>query len=138
MRAGRSSGRFVRYQLPAVVWALAIFAGSSLPGKAFPEVGFALVDKAAHVLEFAVLSFLLSRAFTRSSNAPRRGRAWLWAALSGTAWAVSDEVHQFFVPGRLTSSYDLMADTVGVAVGLVTYALLHAKATPTAEQTSED
>jgi len=138
MDAGRLSGRFVRYQLPAVVWAVAIFVGSSVPGKAFPDVGFDPLDKVAHVFEFAVLSFFLLRAFVRSSNAPPRRHAWLWTALCGTAWAVADEIHQVFVPGRVASTYDLMADTIGVTLGLATYAFLHSKTTHAAEETGED
>jgi len=121
-----------------MAWAAAIFIGSSIPGKAFPDPGFGPLDKVAHVLEFAVLSFLLLRAFVRSSNAPPRRHAWLWTALCGIAWAVADEIHQVFVPGRLASSHDLMADTVGVALGLATYALLHSKATGAAQEARED
>ena len=48
------------------------------------------------------------------------GRAGLAVGL-GTLYAVSDEVHQSFVPGRLGSPLDVALDAVGVLVGVVAW-----------------
>ena len=41
------------------------------------------------------------------------------ALAAGIAYAISDEVHQHFVPGRVGSPVDVLIDSVGVAVGVL-------------------
>ena len=86
------SGPRARLWLPVVAWAALIFAFSSVPDLGTGLGGWDLVlRKLAHAAEYAVLGALLVRA---------TGRAGLAFAL-GALYAVSDEVHQSFVPGRL-------------------------------------
>jgi VanZ family protein len=102
-------GSFVRLWLPVVAWAALIFAFSSVPDLGTGLGGWDLVlRKIAHTAEYAVLGALLVRA-TR--------RPWLAVAL-GALYAVSDELHQTFVPGRMGSPIDVAIDTVGVACGV--------------------
>jgi VanZ family protein len=56
-----------------------------------------------------VLGFLLMRA---------TGAEWASLAL-GIAYAISDEAHQHFVPGRLGSPLDVAIDAIGVSVGVL-------------------
>jgi VanZ family protein len=95
---------------PVVAWAGLIFVLSSIPDLGTGLGGWDLVlRKLAHAAEFAVLGFLLLRAIGQE-----------WAALAlGIAYAVSDELHQHFVPGRFGSPFDVMLDAVGVAVGVL-------------------
>jgi VanZ family protein len=95
---------------PVVAWAALIFVLSSIPDLGTGLGGWDLVlRKIAHAGEFAVLGFLLVRAV---------GGQWLPLAL-GVAYAISDETHQHFVPGRLGSPLDVAIDAVGVAVGVL-------------------
>ena len=76
------------------------------------------VRKTAHFFEYAVLGFLLSGGFL----VPERGRKavrrqMLLALLSGAVYAVSDELHQFFVPGRACMWQDVLLDSAGVLTG---------------------
>jgi VanZ family protein len=104
------SGSFARLWLPVVAWAAVIFAFSSVPDLGTGLGGWDLVlRKIAHAAEYAVLGALLVRA---------TGRARLAVAL-GTLYAISDEVHQSFVPGRVGSPLDVALDAVGVVVGVV-------------------
>ena len=41
------------------------------------------------------------------------------ALAAGVAYAVTDEVHQHFVPGRVGSPLDVAIDSVGVAIGVL-------------------
>lgn len=82
-----------------------IFVLSAQPGSA---VGLPPPwDKLAHTLEYALLGFLLSRAFSNP------GAAFVIASLYG----VSDEFHQSFVPGREASIGDWLADSLGAFAG---------------------
>jgi VanZ family protein len=98
--------------LPVFAWALLIFALSSVPSLA---TGLGLWDtilrKIAHGVEFAILGALLVRALER--RVP--------AFLVGVLYAVSDEIHQSFVPGRHASPLDVAIDGVGVLVGVAIY-----------------
>lgn len=96
--------------LPIVAWATLIFAFSSVPDLGTGLGGWDLVlRKIAHAAEFAVLGALLLRALDRAAV----------AFALGALYAVSDELHQVFVPGRMGSPLDVAIDTVGVACGVL-------------------
>jgi hypothetical protein len=104
-----AASRVLSAWLPVVAWAGLIFTLSSIPDLGTGLGGWDLVlRKLAHSAEFAILGILLLRALERPAT----------AFLLGTAYAVSDELHQAFVPGRLGSPLDVLIDTVGVAVGI--------------------
>ena len=104
------SGHLARLWVPVVAWAALIFAFSSVPDLGTGLGGWDLVlRKIAHAAEYAVLGALLLRA---------TGRAGL-AFVLGALYAISDEVHQSLVPGRLGSPLDVALDAVGVVVGIV-------------------
>jgi len=100
---------------PVVVWAAAIFAFSSLPSGAQDLAWWELLlRKLAHVTEYAILAALLCRALRRVAAA---------IVLAGL-YAVTDEVHQTFVDGRLGTPRDVAIDLVGVFVGVVAWGRL--------------
>ena len=104
------SGHVVRLWLPVVLWAALIFAFSSVPDLGTGLGGWDLVlRKIAHAAEYAVLGALLARALGKPGT----------AVLAGVLYAVSDEVHQVFVPGRLASPIDVAIDAVGVVAGVL-------------------
>ena len=88
-----------------------------------------LLRKAGHVGEYAVLAILLRRAFrpAQSAGTPPpendppswHGRADWFAVGLAAAFAVSDELHQAFVPTRGASAADVCLDTVGAALGIL-------------------
>ncbi len=94
----------------AFVWAGGIFLLSSRP--AIPGPSLPLADKAFHAFEFAILTFLLARALSAASSPPAP-RAWTAAILLSFIFAVSDEIHQAFVPGRTCDILDVAADLTG-------------------------
>jgi VanZ family protein len=95
-----------------------------LPGAAPETVLYlhGLLRKLAHVSEFALLAVLLGRALVR----PHRTLAWLaWRVLPMAAgWAILDEWHQTFVPGRVGSVTDVLVDSVGVLLGSALFVVL--------------
>jgi VanZ family protein len=98
---------------PVVAWAGLIFALSSIPSLSTGLGTWDLVlRKIAHVAEYAVLGALLARALPSLA----------WAVALGSLYAVSDEVHQAFVPGRVGGPLDWALDTVGVVAGVFAYA----------------
>ena len=100
----------LRLWAPVVLWAAVIFAFSSVPDLGTGLGTWDLVlRKLAHACEFALLGALLVRAL-------RDERA---AFAAGVAYAISDELHQLFVPGRVGSPLDVAIDSAGIAVGIL-------------------
>jgi VanZ family protein len=91
-----------------------VFFLSSLPGSQLRRLGLsALMWDLAHVPLFAGLAWATLWAI-QGSVRPRV----LWVAAACLAFAVSDELHQMFVPGRFFSWGDLAADSMGIGVGI--------------------
>jgi VanZ family protein len=100
----------------AIVWAGLIFALSSIEGANYPEhPGF--LNYIAHFGEYLIFAVLLTLAI----NAPKKAlwRVALIAVVVASLYAVSDEFHQYFVPGRLCDPIDWATDTAGALVGAV-------------------
>jgi hypothetical protein len=98
---------------PVVVWAGVIFLFSSISNLGTDLGIWDLIGrKLAHALEFALLGALLLRAVGRSAV----------AVALGSVYALTDEVHQAFVAGRVGSPLDWAIDTVGVVLGVLVLA----------------
>ncbi len=111
---------FVRNQLPAIFYMVLIFVMSSIPHVTLPDVGVRWEDKIVHLVEYLALSFLLGRAFYFQKWHPlsieQAARLALWVAVF---YAATDELHQYFVPGRFADVWDWVADSVGAYLGML-------------------
>ncbi len=83
------------------------------------------VRKTAHAAEYAVLGLLFAGSYVDSRKKRIRSIGILW--MLGTAYAVSDELHQLFVPGRSCQVTDMMLDSCGVMLGVLAGQLLWAR-----------
>ena len=112
------------YGGPVLAYAALIFFLSSL--SSFPDAvpSFFGFDKIAHFVEYYFLGCLLYRWFSSTDRYRKRRRALLMTILIGTCYALSDEWHQSFVPGREASPWDALFDAVGVGMGALTYPLI--------------
>lgn len=146
------AGRFLRSPVNAraitvrvallVVWMAAIFAFSAQPGQGSSALSDALaailqrlglgiptelltflLRKAAHAFAYFVLGVLIFRLLQLSTLSR------LSAALGSLAfvlvYAISDELHQVFVPGRSGEVRDVLIDVTAGAVGILLMALMH-------------
>ena len=98
---------------PAIVYSLAIFIFSSLPGHELPHLPFWNFDKIVHFIEFGLFGIFLYRAFRLYR--PFR-RPYLLTLIVGVPYAALDEIHQYFVPGRYCSGLDFAFDIIGLVV----------------------
>ena len=100
------------------LWPLAvaamIFWASSHSRVAMPDLGLANFDKVAHFSIYGLLATLTARL------GRNRRAAWL-ALLAVSAFGVTDEWHQSFVPGRSCEVLDWVADTLGAALAVGCY-----------------
>ena len=89
------------------------------------------VRKAAHMTEYAVLGVLLAGSFDEARGVSASGEAgaagaglfrrMLTAFSIGTLYAVTDELHQTFVPGRSGQVSDVVLDSAGVLLGILVW-----------------
>ena len=105
---------FMRIQLPAILWALIIFTGSSIPAEDFPDLSIFTYDKMFHFVLFGFLCYFLFRALRYQTRFPKLALHALWVAFFMTVlYGVFDELHQALVPGRSPEALDFLADSVG-------------------------
>ncbi len=78
--------------------------------------------KAAHIFLYLVLGVLLYNV-VRYFSVPVR-RAVLLSVAIACLYAVSDEIHQLYIPGRSGEARDVVIDTVASSVGVGGYMLV--------------
>jgi len=106
---------------PRVIWsitimyALLIFYLSSIPITQPQALKIPYITTIEHVIEYAILGFLLLTAF----RSIKRNEVWAVIALA-CLYGVSDEIHQSFTPGRFCDVFDVLADCAGVLIGVFT------------------
>ena len=126
--------------LPAILWMAVIFSGSTdvlstertsriigpllrwlkpdLSEHALKNAQFA-IRKGAHVTEYAVFAVLLWRALRGSVLlAPWNWRQAQIALGLAVLYAITDEIHQALVQSRMGSTWDVLIDACGAALGL--------------------
>ena len=105
---------------PCLVYLILISLVSSIPGSSIPKVAD---DRIEHSLEYfglGVLLLLAAVAFVRDRIRPIHIAA---TAAFGVCYALFDEWHQSFVPGRDSSLKDVGFDTLGVSCALILFYL---------------
>ena len=86
----------------------------------FGEAGHNVFRKFAHFFAYGLLMFLTYHAVYRT----RRKLSPVPPFLLCVLYAVSDEVHQYFVPERACRLFDVFVDTLGCIVGGLCFYLL--------------
>jgi VanZ family protein len=98
--------------VPAILLMVIVFILSSIPAVEMPSFGFwdTLAKKGGHALGYGILA--LSYWFALKWD---RRRVWLAFGLV-VVYALSDEFHQSFVPGRHSSLMDALGFDAGGAL----------------------
>lgn len=123
---------FIRY-IPSVVWMGIIFYLSHQPASESAETSRGLVDfalnivpvptdyeiiihtiirKLAHFIAYTILGILIYFAY-------RGKQAVLFTLIVCLLFAISDEIHQLFIPGRSGEIRDVLIDVSGAVFGLI-------------------
>jgi VanZ family protein len=80
---------------------------------------FPYCDKVYHILEYAVLGFLLLRALSYSKASLAGVDLRLVAFLLAALYGVTDEIHQYFVPTRHLEALDIISNSIGAYLGQI-------------------
>lgn len=120
----------LNFWLPPILWALVIFLFSSQPTTKASGIHWQdfIIKKTAHVTEYFVFTILLFRAFKNSGRTVKN--ALLVSAVLAIVYALTDEFHQSFTPGRDPRLRDIGFDTLGALVATFTVGKYLPKASP--------
>lgn len=110
-----------RLWLPVLLYALFIFL---LSHKSFQNVRTSFSGNFFHPVEFATLGLFLSFVWYRLPGKRDTLRCIVPAFGSGFGYALFDEFHQYFVPGRSPSFLDLALDGLGLSLGCGAFLLV--------------
>lgn len=97
-----------------------------MPGPKDTVLNF-ILKKAAHITEYAILYLLTFKSINHIKTVrqgkelirelPKKTNYWL-PLIFVILYAASDEIHQYFVPGRHARWYDVSFDTLGGLISL--------------------
>ena len=110
---------FAYYWLPAIIWMGIIFYFSSrLNTSVTGEFLFDFIFvKSLHIIEYSILYFLMFRAFYSINNSRLTiNNKLLLPIFFSVFYALSDEIHQTFVPTREGKIRDVFIDTAGILI----------------------
>lgn len=111
--------KFAKLWLPVFIWCGVIFWLSNTPNLS-TNLGFwdVILRKIAHITEYFILNLLLYRAFKNTFTLKLLYLV-LWSAILSLIYAISDELHQLFVPTRNGNLEDVLIDSVGICLFLI-------------------
>ena len=113
--------KILKFWLPPILWGLVIFSFSSFKVGTATEIYWKdfIIKKTAHVIEYGILATLLYRAMV-NSDIEKKKAIWL-SILIAFLYGLTDEFHQSFTPGREPHLRDVIIDTIGGALGVLTF-----------------
>lgn len=110
--------------LPIMLYCAGIFFLSGL--SKLPDAVSWLPDKIGHLILYCGLGWLAAREIQRYCV---RSSRWIWigSAIFCLLYGMTDELHQYYVPGRTAEIGDLLADTAGGLLAGAAWVLLALK-----------
>ena len=123
------SRKFVLSIVVLIFYMGIIFYLSSLPGDLLNperEFGFSIDQSIKHFVEFSILGILMANIFWQLTNEIPLNRGFVTfssSSVSSTLYGISDEIHQFFVPTRYCTIFDMLTNTAGSITGVLIFFL---------------
>jgi VanZ family protein len=113
----------VFYYFPAILWMVLIFYLSSIPGlkSGVPSMGLEMFfRKIAHLTEYFILTFLVWRIFKKHFILLVDFNKTLFLSfITVLIFAITDEIHQYFVEDRAGRAVDVLTDGLGAFLCLI-------------------
>ena len=102
------------YNYLVIIFFLTIILGSSIPSNNIPNIYVFSLDKLLHVIEYFILGFLLFNSLLSKTKFPG-----ILCLFLGVIFAIIDEIYQSTVFGRFPSSFDVIADFIGLTLSIL-------------------
>ncbi len=111
---------FFYYYVPVAIYIFLIYLFSSMSININGVFVFSS-DKMMHILEYSLLGFLFMRAYLNTAGRSFKIRGVFTTMFFTFLLGCSDEYHQLYVPDRVVSLGDILADTIGGFIGSIFY-----------------
>jgi len=114
---------FTGYNLWGILWGLFILILICIPGKYLPDVPQFIdlfkPDKLVHILMFGVFVFLWIGGLSKQDTFlfPKMNPVFTALLIAVIFSGVTELLQRFFIPGRVCSVYDFIANVVGCFAG---------------------
>lgn len=82
-----------------------------------------VIRKIAHFSIYTLVGFLLIALLSTYENIKRKNQIYI-STMLGISYAISDEIHQSFTPGRGPKITDVFIDSLGVFFGIIVILLI--------------
>ncbi len=107
------------YWFPTLLWAAVIFSFSSQRTIATSEIYWQdfVIKKSAHLFVYCVLAILVFRSLKHTTSLDNWSLIMITVSMTAL-YALSDEFHQSFTPGREPRFRDVVIDATGIAAGI--------------------
>ncbi|MBU4210385.1 VanZ family protein [Patescibacteria group bacterium] len=107
----------IYYFIPSILWMLVIFflSGRSSTGIGGSRTNRFLIHKTLHIIEYAILAITFYFAFFKTKIFPQVQKYTIFVSY---LYALTDELHQHFIPGRDGKISDTFIDLLGILLGL--------------------
>ena len=102
-----------------ILIASTIFILSSFQQPKFIEIGIEFKDKILHFIAYSALGSSIIIALLRNRAEWSRKKLITMVLIIGALYGASDELHQYFVPGRSCDFADWIADCIGISFSLL-------------------
>ncbi len=103
-----------------------IFWPSSLPNdQLIPEKdlwGIIIPQTIKHLVEYSILGFLMSLVVSQTSI--KKTSTSFYSFIFSSGYDISDEIHQYFVPTRYCTVFDMCVNSIGSIVGVLFYVVV--------------
>jgi len=108
------------FSFPAIAVAMIIFYVSSLEDIDLPLDEISFNDLIFHFIAYFIFGLsLMMAAYPWRMKRPYPVSTMVILIIIGVVYAASDEIHQFFVPGRTCTFSDFLADSAGVVTSIL-------------------
>ena len=111
-----------KYYIPSYLYAGLIFTLSSYSLVVPPSLP-TFSDKWIHFTEYTIFGLLLARSYLNAKTNLLKQYFIIVAFLTGSICGFFDEYYQAFVPLRGFDTLDLLADILGILLGVILYKL---------------
>jgi len=104
---------------PFFVIAILIFLFSHIPHPEFPNIGIEWEDKIMHFFVYFIFGITVIVFILSNSKKNNLRFVAIISILIGSFYGLSDEIHQYFIPGRDAEFLDWIADLFGILISLI-------------------
>jgi VanZ family protein len=108
---------FLLYLFPRIFYSLYLIMMSSFTAPPTPTFGLEWGDKITHAGAFGLMMLATFRAVRWLLRSRTLRMQLTVAVLYCMLYGASDEIHQYFVPGRQCDIFDWLADSTGALLG---------------------